>query len=327
MRRTGFLLALALLGCSSLSVRVAPAPQLASWFHGGFAGKKIVYWGNSTVSNAYEMFGDLVGQAGEGGLLNGLTYRSDIQGVESDAHGEVTVTLSTTVTYVPGQWVSLRFVGSEQNDEFWAPAVQIQSVRGNAFTYKLATAPQAGYASANGYVTGSILNFGNNGASLAAMLTGDAPYSASLVCEQNPDLLIIRGPLINDVRLGWTDLGLAKKLEKQALALFHQCIPNAAILLTTENSLLADDTGQHWVQPNADVQRYTDIMHDAVMAMKGSYSNLAVVDVMTELYGVKCPVSSPYMLNQLHPNADGQSKEAGLLLGVIGSKEKASPLR
>lgn len=72
----------------------------------------------------------------------------------------------------------------------------------------------------------------------------DALYPASLVCEVKPDLLIIRGPLINDVRLGWTDLDKAKELEWETLALFHKCIPKAAILLTTENSLLTTDTGQ-----------------------------------------------------------------------------------
>ena len=309
--------ALAVSGCNDVHLPMK-SEQLASWFHGGFAGKKIVYWGNSTVSNAYQMFEDLGAQTGSYGLLRGLEYRSDMEQVESDGNGNVTVTLSAPVTYVRGQWVSLRFADPQLDNVYWAPSVKIESVQGNAFTYSLPNAPALGVTEAQGTVTGSILNFGNNGATLAAML-GGAPYPASLVCAEKPDLLIIRGPLINDVRLGLTDLEKATALERQMLDMFEKCVPHAAILLTTENSLLTTDTGQHWVQPNSDAQSYTNILHDAVMSMKGGYPNVDVIDVMAEVYGTTSPASSPLMANQLHPSAAGQNVEAGVLLRAIGS--------
>ncbi len=317
LRSAILLFALPVLGCSSLSLSTVRPVALASWFRGGLAGKRIVYWGNSTVSNAYQMFIDLGMQTGRGGLLHGLEYRWDMRGVEADSRGNVTVTLAGPVTYSPGQWVSPRFANPEHDAEFWAPSVKITAVSGNTFTYSLRSAPESAFSSDQGQVTGSILNFGNNGATLAAMLA-DAPYSAQLVCETKPDLLIIRGPLINDVRLGTTDLSQAKSLEREALDYFHQCIPDTAILLTTENSLLTTDTGEHWVQPNSDAQEYTNILHDAVMAMDGIYPNVEIIDVMAEVYGTACPATSPLMANQLHPSAAGQDAEARVLLNAIG---------
>jgi len=296
-----------------------PSDPLASWFKGGIAGKKIVYWGNSTVSNALTMFYKLGKQTAPGGFLDGLEYRTDFEGVAADAQGNVTVTLSAPVIYELGQWVSVWFGNPEHVNTFWQPSVRISAISGNTFTYVLPGVPVTPYSKDWGYVTGSILNYGNSGAALAYLLAGDAPFPIAAVCEAKPDLLIIRGPLINDVRLGQTDLEQAIALEKSALDHFQACIPNASILLTTENSLLTTDTGQHWVQPNADAQLDTNIMHDAVMAMDGLYPNVRVLDVMALVYGLTCPASSPLMVNQLHPSAVGQEAEASVLLGVIGS--------
>lgn len=318
VKLTVVLCALMLPGCNSVSTQLTPSKALASWYRGGLAGKKIVYWGNSTVSNAYQMFIDLGQETRDGGALQGLEYRWDIQGVAT-GDGSVTVTLSSPVEYKVGQWVSIRFSNAVHTDTFGLPSAQIVSVQGNSFTYLYPHVAASEFEADNGQVTGSILNFGNNGASLAAMLHPNAPYSAQLVCEQKPDLLIVRGPLINDVRLGTTNLAEATQLERTALDMFHACIPNAAILLTTENSLLTTDTGEHWVQPNADAQSYTNIMHDAVMAMNGIYPNVDVVDVMAEVYGTTSPSTSPYMANQLHPGAAGQNVEAQLLLKIIGT--------
>ncbi len=332
------LLAIATLGCTSIapaqnariyatvarpevdktSASTKPDP-LESWFRGGIAGKKIVYWGNSTVSNALEMFKQLGKQTAQGGVLEGIEYRTDIVGVEADSSGDVTVTLAAPVTYTTGQWVSPWFANPTHLSFFWQPSVQITAVAGDTFTYKRQGAPKTAYSKDSGHVSGHILNYGNNGATLSALLATPYPLSAQGVCDAKPDLLIIRGPLINDVRLGGMNLSEATQLEREALDRFEACIPDAAILLTTENSLLTTDTGQHWVVPNADAQAYTNILHDAVMAMDGLYPNVKVVDVMAKVYGTICPASSPLMANQLHPSDAGQDAEAPVLLDSVGS--------
>ena len=220
--------------------RITPLAALSRWYQGGFAGKKLVVWGNSTVSNAVYFFQEFDSYSQANGPLAGLT-------------------------------------------------------------------------------PGNVLNYGNNGASLAALLAGEGPYPIDAVIAAQPDLLIMRGPLINDVRLGQTDLAQAEQLLTDALDRIAAGSPNTDILLTTENSLLTTDVGGYgWVQPNAAAQQYTDILHDAVLAMSGRYAHVAVYDIMALEYGTICQPSSPLMANQLHPNAAGQTEEADLDVEVVG---------
>ncbi len=217
-----------------------PAQPLAAWYQGGFAGKRLVFWGNSTVSNAVYFFDQLNRHAVPGGALEGLN---------------------------PLQ----------------------------------------------------VMNYGSNGASLAALLNGQGAYPVSSVIAAHPDLLVIRGPLINDVRGGRTTLAQAIALLDTALQQIRAASPRTAILLTTENSLLnADPGGQGFVQPAAAAQQYTDILHAAVMAFDGRYPNVEVVDIMAALYGTTSPQTSPWMADQLHPNEAGQRAEAELIIQIIG---------
>ena len=223
-----------------ITYRVTPLAALSRWYRGGFGGKKVVVWGNSTVSNAVYFFQQFDTYTGGGGPLAGLS------------------------------------------------PINVE-------------------------------NYGNNGASLAALLTGEGPYPIDAVVAAQPDLLIMRGPLINDVRLGQTDLAQAEQLLIEALDRITAGSPNTDILLTTENSLLTTDVGAYnWVQPNSAAQQYTDIMHDAVMAMSGRYAHVALYDIMALEYGTICQPSSPLMANQLHPNQAGQTEEADLVVKVVG---------
>ena len=293
---------------------------LSTWFNGGIAGKKIIYWGNSTVSNNFQLFKSLGANTVPGGALDGIEFRTDLLGVQCDANANVTVTLSGPPKYQVGQWVSIWFGTPNNIYAFWLPSVQVSAVSGNTFSYVRTGAPQTNFTRDSGYVTGSILNFGNNGAQLAAMLAGGVPYPIQLVCQEQPDLLIIRGPLINDVRLGYTGLAQATNLERAAMQTLQACSPGTAILLTTENSLLSTDTGQHWVQPNSDSQEYTNIMHDAVKAMNEQFSNVEVLDIMSLIYGTTVQASSPFMFNQLHESDAGAKLEIQAVVQVIGKQ-------
>ena len=293
---------------------------LSTWFNGGIAGKKIIYWGNSTVSNNFQLFKSLGANTVPGGALEGIEFRTDLLGVQCDANANVMVTLSGPPKYQVGQWVSIWFATPNNIYAFWQPSVQVSAVSGNTFSYVRTGARPTNFAKDSGYVTGSILNFGNGGATLADMLAGVGPYPIQLVCREQPDLLIIRGPLINDVRLGGTGLAQATNLERAAIQTLQACSPQTAILLTTENSLLSTDTGQHWVQPNADAQEYTNIMHDAVMAMNEQFSNVEILDIMSLIYGTTVRASSPYMGNQLHESDAGAKLEIQAVVQVIGKQ-------
>ena len=221
---------------------VEPPDPLASWYQGGFSGKSVAFWGNSTVSNAVYFFDQLRTHAARGGLLEGLD-------------------------------------------------------------------------------TARILNLGSNGASLAALLAGQGAFPVTAVIAARPDLLVIRGPLINDVRLGGASMEQASRLLALALDEIRAGSPGTAILLTTENSLLSvDAAGYGYVQPADAAQRYTDILHSAVMAMAGRFPNVRVLDVMGLLYGITSVPQSPLMADQIHPNEAGQRAEANLIAEVVGRR-------
>jgi hypothetical protein len=223
-----------------ITYRVIPLAGLNRWFQGGFVGKKVVVWGNSTVSNAVYFFQEFDTYTASGSALAGLD----------------------------------------------AP---------------------------------SVLNYGNNGASLAALLAGQGPYPIAAVIAAHPDLLIMRGPLINDVRLGQTDLAQAEQLLHEALDQITAASPNTDILLTSENSLLTTDVDGHgYVQPNSAAQQYTDVLRQAVLAMSGLYPHVEVYDIMALEYGTVCQASSPLMADQLHPSQAGQTLEADLIVKVVG---------
>jgi lysophospholipase L1-like esterase len=224
-------------------VPAPPADPLAPWFAQGFAGKTLVFWGNSTVSQAVYFFDQLKGYAVAGGALEGLD-----------------------------------------------PA--------------------------------RILNYGNNGASLAAMLNHGGSYPIEAVVAAQPDLLVIRGPLINDVRLGATSQQAAEQLLTTMLDRLRAGTPRTAILLTTENSLLTTDVANRgYVRPNSAAQQYSDLMRAAVLAMKGRYPNVRVLDVMELEYGTVSQASSPYMWDQLHPSDIGQRTEAEIIANLIGKQQ------
>lgn len=249
-----------------LSIETSSHP-LASWFEGGFAGKRIVVWGNSTVANAREFFLRLASYATPGGPLDGLTVSPVVMGAGT---------------------------------RFWRRR-QIRRI-------------------------GNIYNYGNSGAWLRDLIDGKGPYPLGAVCEAKPDLLIMRGPLINDVRTGLTTLEDAKHLLKIAINRIRDSSPATAILLLTENSLLTSDVGRpFWrrrllsVQPSGAAQRYTDILHDAVMSVEGRYPNVCVFDLMEHEYGTTCVPASQLMEDQIHPNAKGMQREADLLVQIIGN--------
>jgi len=248
------------------SIEPSPIP-LASWFEGGFADKRIVVWGNSTVANAREFFLHLASYASPGGPLDGLTVSPVVM---------------------------------RAGTRFWRKR-QIRRI-------------------------GNIHNYGNSGAWLRDLIDGAGPYPLSAVCEAKPDLLIMRGPLINDVRTGSTTLEEAKRLLTVAIDRIRESSPATAILLLTENSLLTADVGRpFWrrrlpsVQPDGAAQRYTDILRDAVISFEGRYPNVCVFDLMKHEYGTVCTQRSGLMEDQIHPSEEGMRREADLVVQIIGN--------
>lgn len=280
---------------------------------GGVAAKKVMYFGNSTVQNAPSWYTRIFSETMTGGIFEGMSYRSDITTLASTA-GVVTVTLGAAVgtDAVVGQRLTVipltggtACKGSGIVTEVSGSTITVPLING-ACTTLVSTA-------STGYISKSILNSGNNGASLAYMLADTSPTSTGLggICAVQPDLLIVRGPLINDVRLGATSLVQAIVLIGSFLSSVRSCAPSTDIYLKTENSLLKTDVGGHgYVSPNSSAQEYSDILRQAVMAWAGRYSGVVVVDTQESLWGTTSPVTSTLMADQLHPSVAGQLLEA-----------------
>lgn len=174
---------------------------------------------------------------------------------------------------------------------------------------------------------GNIINYGNNGCLLSDLLTPPGtctpfyPISGTTsLCSSGADMLVMRGPLINDVRQGAMTLAQTKTLLKTALDTITACLPNTDILLLSENSMGSTDVNSHgYVVPNSSAQAYSTILRDAVIAFQGAYPQVYVVDTQSLLYGAASVASSPLMFDQLHPNTAGQVAEADLVAQILGS--------
>ncbi len=217
--------------------------SLSNFFNGSVAGKTVVYFGNSTVWNAINWFSTILTQATvPGGVFGGMGVHSDVSSVTADANGNVTVTLNSPSTdIVIGKYVTLETVSGAFNCD---GSGIVTGTATNQFTFSIANDSSCinlSNVASTGYVSQQILNFGNNGSTLAVMLANTSPTSTGIggVCAIKPDLLIIRGPLINDVRTGATSQVQATALERQMLDLIRSCSPNTDIFLKTENPLLA----------------------------------------------------------------------------------------
>jgi hypothetical protein len=256
----------------------SPQKYFQRFFSGDLNHKKIVVWGNSTVSFEDEFFRTLAKHAAPGDVLEGLQVAPEVDNTE---------------------------VGSASSP----------SRNQNGHIHRL----------------GNIINMGNNGGNLRGMLGtpgGSLFYRIDAVCSEAPDLLILRGPLINDVRMGTCDLDCAKGLEKQMLDRITACSPKTDVLLLAENSLLTTDVGKHgYISPETPeaAQAYSTILRDAILSFHGIYPNVDVMDLQEELYGATSVAASPYMHDQLHPAPEGQQKEAELVIERLRRSRQPRP--
>jgi hypothetical protein len=169
---------------------------------------------------------------------------------------------------------------------------------------------------------GNIYNKGLVGGTLVGALADNTLYN--LCANPTPDLIVIRGNLINDVRTGTTSLDQARSLIRRMLDRVTGCAPQADILLTTENSLLSTDpTGMGQIVPLSSAQAYSTILHDAVMSFAGAYPQVTVYDMQSALYGLTAQATTALMKDELHPSPVGRTAEADLIAGVLSVSRDA----
>lgn len=166
----------------------------------------------------------------------------------------------------------------------------------------------------------AILNYGENGASLAAFRADLVVHGLTATIAAHADLYVISYG-INDVRLGSTTEDQLVQMLIDTVNQIRSSLPNADVVLRMPNSLLSEDvSGMGFVQPNANAQAYTDILRNSYLRLENQWPNVVVLDTQDLVFGTQALPSSPLMFDQLHPSAMGQVLLARALVDVIGEQ-------
>ena len=169
------------------------------------------------------------------------------------------------------------------------------------------------FTASTGVTTNSLANLGSNGATSGGILTTDVPFVGTYSLPG--DLVMVRGPIINDVRLGACNLACATANVSALYNAIVAAIPaKADIGWKDENSLLTTDpTSSGYVSPLASSAAYTQILHDAVFAALSPVPSRPVVWDNMQLVYTKLGferATTTWMADILHPASLGQRAEA-----------------
>jgi hypothetical protein len=295
--------------------------------------KQFFYVGNSTVWGASGYFGDMCNEMGSTsaygaflvsiGLTRCATNISGYRVLDNDHHLQVSFTDSVPAGYEVGDLILSEPTNPSLIDLTGEGIITaIGSTTINYTLLPLITVPTKAisFTPSGGYVSNSLVNLGAGGATAPATGSYISGYLKSYV--HSGDLVLVRGPLINDVRQGACDLGCAIARIQNLYSLIVADIPSDAdIAWKTENSLLtADPTRSGLVVPLASSQAYTAILHDAVFqAFRTLPPRVVVWDNMQMVFSRvgKESATSPLMKDIVHPSVAGQVREAASDLGML----------
>jgi hypothetical protein len=287
--------------------------------------KTIFYVGNSTAWNPGSYYAEWCSILATSNVLTSLgltpcTTGSTTISIQSytanNSTGSVTVALSGTPpsAYAVGDLVLSEPTNATLNTMVGTGV--ITSIGASSVTYQLLNTngyPSNGLtASSGGYLTNSLLNLGGNGQTSTSIKTTEAPFVTKYALPG--DLILVRGPIINDVRLGLCNLSCAVT----NITTLYNALPSSSsaidIAWKTENSLLTTDpTSSGYVSPLSSSQAYTKIIHDAVFqAFLATPQRAVVWDNMQLLYSKLGQeyATSACMIDILHPQTPCQIREA-----------------
>lgn len=293
--------------------------------------KSIFYVGNSTVWNPTSYYSEWCNALAVANVLTATGLTACTTTITSYTVNNTTgsITVNFTGSAPSGYAVGDLILSQPSNNTLAAleGTGVITSIGASSFTYQMLainTFPSStGTTSSGGYVTNSLLNLGFNGATSLAINTTVTPLLAQYVLPG--DLVMVRGDLINDVRLGACNLACATPRVQAQYSSTAAAIPATAdIAWKTENSLLTTDpTSSGLVSPLGSSQAYSNILHDAVFqglgAIKGSRA--VVWDTQQIVYSKLSAAyaTSAFMSDILHPAGAGQSREAASDAQIIAS--------
>jgi len=126
-----------------------------------------------------------------------------------------------------------------------------------------------------------------------------------------PDLIVTSWGL-NDVRLGTTTLAQLIARHEQLITLIKTNLPNADIILRMPNSLTTTVVGTDFVDVITH-QAASDMLRECYLYFVDRYPNVLVIDFMARTFGTVALPTSPFMLDELHPNGQGYTEIARII--------------
>jgi hypothetical protein len=278
------------------------------------ANAKVVFCGDSTsdpTTTAASMFRRLLGlhtQAGEG--LHGVGSGDYV--TDAVTNGTTTVT-SATAAFTSAD------IGRVVHGRNIIQATTIASVT-NATTAVLTNAASGSATGGQFWIGRHIIAGGNNGALLADWMAGPSSgafrYNRDKLVTDDPDLIVYSW-LLNDIRTGGLGITVAACVAAGITRLqtlidwTRTNLPSADILLRMPNTMLtANALSNNFVtdgattNPTGQAQIYSTALRRIYNYFKNRYPDVDVIDIQGEVFGAVCASTHPFMLDQLHPNAN-----------------------
>jgi lysophospholipase L1-like esterase len=171
------------------------------------------------------------------------------------------------------------------------------------------------------YGVRSILNYGENGASLPDFMRDRVAHGLTAAIAAQADLYVVSYG-INDVRLGHTTEDQLVSRLISAVDGIRAGVPDADVVLRMPNSLLSlDINGYGYVKPNNKAQAYSTLLRNAYKRLENHWDNVVVLDTQDRIFGRASRPSSVNMSDQLHPSSAGYILLSKVLVELIGQKQ------
>jgi hypothetical protein len=289
--------------------------QLYNWFRGDIKGKTIVLSGDSTTADTSSGFVTRL-------QYLGATVRRPIPGTVTVSRSGNVVTMSGASNFLPAD------VGGTI---YWSTG-QSSAIIGYTSGTVITVADSGTIAASNGYIlrAGSVnentplagvtvYHCGDNGQSAQGHIVGTGVFPLSYIVSLQADLYV-SSFLINDVRLGGTDLATATSRLQTIYDALAAAKAGTCVMMRIPNTLLSTDPGgTGFVSPLTSAQAYSDLMAAAYRSLYSSRPTAYIWDTRKTIWdGDACKTTTPLMGDILHPSGLGQSAAADDFARLVG---------
>jgi lysophospholipase L1-like esterase len=175
--------------------------------------------------------------------------------------------------------------------------------------------------------TENIVDLGRNGETARGYADND--MSLQQIAVADPDVVEVSIG-INDWRV---DQGIGDEFTdwlRDFVEKVRAVAPHAAVILSVPNSLATEDIGDRHIVIGADgkanppgaAEKITTALRSAYLSLADEWPNVAISDNQTAIFGTEAapPGGATLMLDQVHPNSEGNRRIAEQLAGILQGK-------